>query len=474
MRNAVDAAGFVEASSARSGSPLVSRAQSRVGTILHGKWHLDVLLGVGGMAAVYAATHRNGRRTALKILHPELSLDREWRARFLREGRVANAVGHDGAVKVLDDDTTEDGSVFLVLELLEGESLEERLLRHGGRLPEKEVLWIAEQLLDVLVAAHARGVVHRDLKPDNLFLTCSGSLKVLDFGIARLRELTTASTATHNGGTMGTPAFMAPEQARGLWEEVDAQSDLFAVGATMFTLLSGRNVHEGRTPNELILSAMTVPPRPLAWSVPGVAPVVAQVVDAALAFEKGKRWPSAERMQEAVRDAYYDRTGRRMSMAPRPFVPDVAASGDLGLSRDALANYAGSPLAKATVEGRWARRGRVATAVAVGAAAIVAIGVALVRPGYSTPARRAGGTAQAIPAVSPPPGASIRSTVVDDPSTSLHEPAAVAPTDARAASTPAGAPKASSAPKASTKPDCSAPFVVDPVTHIKHWKIDCL
>jgi serine/threonine-protein kinase len=414
----------------------------------------------------------------LKVLHPEISLDREWRARFLREGRVANAVGHDGAVKVLDDDTTEDGSVFLVLELLEGESLEERLIRLGGRLPEKEVLWIADQLLDVLVAAHARGVVHRDLKPDNLFLTCAGSLKVLDFGIARLREMTTASTATHNGGTMGTPAFMAPEQARGLWEEVDAQSDVFAVGATMFTLLSGRNVHEGRTPNEEILSAMTVPPRPLAWVVPGVAPVVAQVVDAALAFEKGKRWPSAQRMQEAVRDAYHDRTGRRMSMAPRPVVPDVAATGDLGLSRDALSNYAGSALAKANVEGPWARRAGIAAAVAAGAAAIVAIGIALVRPGYSTPARSTGGTAQATHAVSPPAVASIRSTVVGDPSVSLREPPAVAPTptypDGRTASTPAGAPKASSAPKASTKPDCSAPFVVDPVTHIKHWKIDCL
>src|SRR5579863_8478711 len=115
-------------------SPLASIAHNRVGTTLRDKWHLDALLGIGGMAAVYAATHRNGRRAALKVLHPEVSLDEECRTRFLREGRVANAVGHEGAVEILDDDVTDDGAVFLIMELLEGESLEERCARVGGRL----------------------------------------------------------------------------------------------------------------------------------------------------------------------------------------------------------------------------------------------------------------------------------------------------------------------------------------------------
>ena len=108
--------------------PLLLRARSRVGITLLGKWRLDVLLGVGGMAAVYAATHRNGSRAAVKLLYPELSLDPEIRNRFLREGYVANSVGHEGAVKVLDDETTEDGSIFLVTELLDGETLEDRRL----------------------------------------------------------------------------------------------------------------------------------------------------------------------------------------------------------------------------------------------------------------------------------------------------------------------------------------------------------
>ena len=224
-------------------------ARRRIGSILRGKWQLDTLLGVGGMAAVYAATHRNGTRAAVKILHPELSTESEYRSRFLREGRLANAVGHDGAVKILDDDVGENGTVFHVLELLDGESLERRSLRLGGRLPENEVLWTAYQLLDVLAAAHERGIVHRDIKPDNLFLTRSGSLQG-----ARLRDRSLARSCRRQpqplpaGDVIGTPAFMPPrEQARGLHDEVDAGSDLFAVGATMFTLLSGQLLHDGGT-----------------------------------------------------------------------------------------------------------------------------------------------------------------------------------------------------------------------------------
>ena len=474
MHHAVDTAGVVDASSAaESGGPLVSMARNRVGSTLRGKWHLDALLGVGGMAAVYAATHRNGRRAALKVLHLEASLDSECRGRFLREGRVANAVGHEGAVKVLDDDVTDDGSVFLILELLEGESLEERCTRLGGRLHETEVLWIADQLLDVLAAAHARGVVHRDIKPDNLFLTTSGSVKVLDFGIARLREWSTARKATDNGGTMGTPAFMAPEQARGLWDEVDAQSDLFAVGATMFTLISGRLVHDGRTQNEEILSAMTVPVRPLSSILPNVAGTVAQAVDVALAFDKAKRWRDARSMQDAVRSAYADRTGRSISMAPRPVVPESAVNATLGLSSDAVASERAARAAKRKARQPGDRsRAVVAACGATAGVLVAAIGVALLRPAYGSASDGAAGTEQAPAVAAPPAAASPRGTAVD-PTSPPPETPAVAAIDTHAASTTA-APKASGAPKTSTKPGCAKPFVVDPVTHIKHWKLDCL
>src|SRR5579862_7152132 len=161
-----------------SADPTFAHAKERVGTTLRDKWRLDVLLGVGGMAAVYAATHRNGSRVAVKILHPGMSTNAFVRERFMWEGYAANAVGHEGAVKVIDDDEAEDGSLFLVTELLKGETLEERRVRAGGRLDQEEVLRIADHVLDVLVAAHDNGIVHRDLKPENVFLTRTGTIKV--------------------------------------------------------------------------------------------------------------------------------------------------------------------------------------------------------------------------------------------------------------------------------------------------------
>jgi serine/threonine protein kinase len=279
------------------------RARARLGTVLKGKWRLDSILGVGGMACVYAATHRNQSRVAIKMLHREIAGDPEVTARFLREGYVANAVRHPGTVLVLDDDITDDGLPFLVMERLTGETLDARLARLG-RLSPQEVIMIADQLLDVLQAAHTRNIVHRDLKPDNLFLTEEGRLKVLDFGIAHLRELSNPSpTATRDGSLLGTPAFMASEQALGRWSEVDPRTDIWAVGATLYTLLSGRFVHEGDTLQKQLVLSATRPARPLCSVAPAVSPVLATVIDRALGFEKADRWPDALAMQNAIRAA---------------------------------------------------------------------------------------------------------------------------------------------------------------------------
>lgn len=295
--------------------PALAQARARVGSLVGNKWHLDALLGAGGMAAVYAATHRNGTRAALKILHVALSNDRTVRSRFQREGYAANSVGHPGVVRVLDDDVLDDGSPFLVTELLDGETLEDRRERLGGRLSVAEVLTYADALLDVLVAAHSSGVVHRDLKPDNLFLTRSGQLKVLDFGIARIRDLAADSHLTKNGALLGTPRFMPPEQARGLADEVDAQSDLWACGATMFDLLSGRPVFDAPTPHQILMLAATIPAPAFETVWPEVPPSVACLIDRALAFQKKDRWPDARAMQQAVRAAYCDRRGASIAAA---------------------------------------------------------------------------------------------------------------------------------------------------------------
>jgi len=281
----------------------IGRAQSRIGQVLDGKWRLDALLGVGGSAAVYAATHRNTKRAAVKILHAELSTHGELVARFVREGYVANKIGHPGTVAVLDDDKSEDGSVYLVMELLDGQSLDRFTRPNEQALPLGEVVRLMDDLLGVLTAAHGHGVVHRDIKPANLFLTNDQRLKVLDFGIARLAEPLSDGSATQTGMTIGTPAFMPPEQARGRWQQVDARTDLWAVGATMFALLAQRRPRTAETGNEELLLAMTAPVQPIAQVVPAVPIEIARIVDKALALDMDSRWQDAAQMQQALRDA---------------------------------------------------------------------------------------------------------------------------------------------------------------------------
>ena len=285
------------------------RAQARVGQVLRGKWRLDRLLGVGGTACVYAATHRNGKRGAVKLLLAELAADEEARRRFLREGYVANRIEHPGAVAVLDDDTTEDGAVFLVMELLEGQTLEDFCRsRPGGRLDPSEVAFIADKLLDVLTAAHNKGIVHRDLKPENVFLTTKGEVKILDFGIARMHDAASPQTMgrmTEVGHIMGTPSFMPPEQALGHGDEIDGRTDLWALGAVMYYTLTGKLVHQAETLNKVLLSAMTRTAPPLASAVPGLPqpPALCAVVDRALSFQREGRFADARLMQQALRGA---------------------------------------------------------------------------------------------------------------------------------------------------------------------------
>ncbi len=298
------------------------RAEARIGAVIKGKWRLDRLLGVGGMAVVYAATHRNKKRAALKMLHRELSTDRAIRERFLREGYLANSVGHRGVVTVDDDDVAEDGSAFIVMELLDGETLEQRWRRKEHRLPVAEVLAVADQVLDALAAAHQKGVVHRDLKPDNLFLTRDGVIKLLDFGIGRLKEMQGVPSTTLSGATMGTPAFMAPEQARGRWDDVDGQTDLWALGASLFTLLTGEHVHAGKTVNETLAMAVTQPARRIKTLRPDLPPLAAALIDRALAYAKGERFPDARAMQAEVRRVYAQLAGQDVSRAAQLSVPD--------------------------------------------------------------------------------------------------------------------------------------------------------
>ncbi len=264
-----------------------------VGSVLRGKWTLEKLLGHGGMATVYAARHKIGRRAAVKLLHPEIAVDEQVRARFEQEALAVNSIGHAGVVEVLDIDVTDDGTHFLVMELLEGETLADRFER-DARIKTEWLLDLADQLLDVLVVCHGKGIIHRDIKPENLFIQQNGKLKVLDFGIARMRD----GLRTLAGTMLGTVAFSPPEQLKGA--EVDQRADLFSVGATLFTVIAGRRIHETGQRSSLTVKMLTTAAPPLGQVASNVPEGVGLVVDRALAFLPERRYPDARTMRGDV------------------------------------------------------------------------------------------------------------------------------------------------------------------------------
>ena len=220
-----------------------------MGTVVDGKWRLERLLGWGGTSAVYKAMHRNGNIAALKILHQKLSHDPGVVERFLREGYIANSIKHAAVVTVRDDGVTEDGCAFLILELLEGETLEDRRQSNGGRLTLDELLPLVDQLMIAVSGIHATGFIHRDLRPSNVFFTNDGHLKIIDFGTARAVE--TVGQLVGQSVLVGAPAFMAPEVAKQEESAIDQRSDVWSVGATIYTLLTGVYAHPERDLEDL-------------------------------------------------------------------------------------------------------------------------------------------------------------------------------------------------------------------------------
>lgn len=278
-------------------------AERRVGTVIGSKWRVDAVLGSGSMAAVYAVTHRNGARAALKILHPTLCTDPAVCERFLGEGYLTNSVKHQGIVRVLDDGVTDDGCVFLVMDLLEGDTLEGVRQARGGRMDLVEVLDIADRLADVLSAVHSAGIIHRDLKPQNVFICNDGAVKLLDFGVARVWDRGSQSQLSMFGLVLGTPSFMSPEQALGSRDKVDHRSDIWSLGATIFTSLTGETVHLGANMQAKLLAAATVKARSIAMVMQDLPTPIASAIDMALRFKKEDRWQTADAFRRTLREA---------------------------------------------------------------------------------------------------------------------------------------------------------------------------
>jgi eukaryotic-like serine/threonine-protein kinase len=325
-------------------------AQRLVGTVLNGKWTLTGLIGMGGMASVYAATHRNGRRAAIKLLNSEFSRVAQVRDRFLREGYVANHIGHPGVVSILDDDTTESGQVYLVMELLEGDTFLARI--QSRSLTPAQVVFIGQQVLEPLAAAHRRGIIHRDIKPGNIFVCNDGRVKMLDFGLARVLEGSDLEP-TRDGLVLGTVPYVSPEQARAKRDAIDWRSDIYSVGAMLFFALSGRYVHEGQSQFDMLLAVTKQPARSLATVFPAAPPKVVELVDRALKYNPAERWQCAEDMGEAAKLAFQELTGNAIPATERsevggrkgwaravvsPAAPRTTSSGmDVVLNDDSIA-----------------------------------------------------------------------------------------------------------------------------------------
>ncbi|MFT3712063.1 MAG: protein kinase [Archangium sp.] len=262
------------------------------------RYTLIRVVGRGGMATVWEAVNAAGQRVALKLLHDTLAQNQENVARFFLEARNATRIAHPGIVRVLDTAQTDDGTPFLVMEYLEGVSLE-TFLERNGPLDAQQTVSVLVPMLDALAAAHAAGVIHRDLKPGNVFIALgkSPSVKLLDFGISR--AITNETRLTQTGMLFGTPAYMSPEQIEGT-KDAGPPADLYATGAIAFELVTGAPPYTAAS--ALALAAMVVakPPPALASVKPGLQPAFAAAIDASLRRDVNERPADAMAFKRAL------------------------------------------------------------------------------------------------------------------------------------------------------------------------------
>ncbi len=270
-----------------------------MGHVIGGRWTLERLLGRGATAAVYRAQDGSGRLAAVKVLFSHMASDPEVRRRFAQEVRVVSGMSHPGIVRIVDHDVADPEEPYIAFEHLAGETLASRAEREP--LSIRELLDVADQVLDALSVAHDQQVVHRDLKPENVFLASDGGVKILDFGVARVGAPECTAVGTQLGMAIGTVAYMAPEQALGKHQSVDARTDLFSLGAMLFRLLSGQPVHRASTVGEALQLTSTKPARSLAEACPELPSELVAIVDMSLAFSQEARYPDARAMQQDVR-----------------------------------------------------------------------------------------------------------------------------------------------------------------------------
>ena len=411
------------------------------GTLLQDKYRLIRQIGEGGMGTVYEAQHEQiRRRVAVKLLSPDLARDADAVTRFHREAEAAGQIGHDNICEVMDFGIGPGGAPYLVMPLLRGRPLSQ-VIREAGPMPVARACDIVAQVLAALAAAHAQGIVHRDLKPDNVFITKVGDredfVKVLDFGISKIVQSATLGgrnkELTRTGSVLGTPQYMAPEQARGA-KDIDARVDIYAAGLILYEMLTATVPFDGETVNEVLWKIWNHPVTPPRSLRPDLSPELEHVVLTAIARERDQRFRTAEAFRRALLSAARTApaAGARADSAvpteqpspaagaggnvrepkagapagaaapPPPSTPAAASAAEAGPSAGARSLYPtpGADTVDKLTMVRVQPRSRLVVAAAAAVVAAVAVGVFLVlRP--SSPAAPPETTAAPMPKEQP-------------------------------------------------------------------------
>jgi serine/threonine protein kinase len=287
-----------------------------LGQTIDGKYRIVRLIGEGGMGAVYEGENvRIRRKVAIKLLHGGIASNAEMVQRFEREAQVAGTVGNDHILEILDLGSLPNGDRYMVMEFLEGETLTDRI-KARTRLQATDAVNIVRQMLTGLEAAHAAGIVHRDLKPDNIFVLRKKAgvkdfVKIIDFGISKFTEHGASTRMTRTGALMGTPHYMAPEQATGS-TEIDRRTDIYAVGIILYEAVTGRVPFQAETFNQLLFEIALARITPARQIVPELDAAIDSIIMKASARDPAQRFQTCAEFAAALDN--WERTGSAVSL----------------------------------------------------------------------------------------------------------------------------------------------------------------